>query len=46
MKSTFTTANGLNVHAFSYRGTEAGISQRTVNEAAAIVQYMNTNVLK
>lgn len=32
---------GFNVHAFSYFSTSAGINQRTVNETAALVAYMN-----
>ncbi len=30
-----------NMHAFSYVGQSAGISQRTVNETAAVVEYLN-----
>jgi hypothetical protein len=30
-----------NVHAFSYTGTGVGISQRTVNESAAVVEYLS-----
>jgi hypothetical protein len=39
---TFNT-NGaqFNIHAFSYFGTAPGISQRTVNETAAVVEYLN-----
>jgi hypothetical protein len=38
-------AGALNVHAFSYVGDRAGINQRTVNETAAVVAYVNANVL-
>ena len=31
----------FNVHAFSYFGQAAGINQRTVNESAAVVAYLN-----
>ncbi|HVY32318.1 MAG TPA: hypothetical protein VHB79_37535 [Polyangiaceae bacterium] len=31
-----------NVHAFSYTERRAGISQRTVNESAAVVSYLST----
>ena len=41
MSATFDDAGRLNVHAFSYDGTRPGISQRTVNETAAIVAYVN-----
>jgi hypothetical protein len=34
-------AFGLNVHAFSYRETSPNISQRVVNETAAVVEYVN-----
>ena len=30
------------LHAFSYRGADFGISQRTVNESAAVAEYLNT----
>jgi hypothetical protein len=30
-----------NVHAFSYTGAGVGINQRTVNESAAVVQYLS-----
>jgi hypothetical protein len=30
----------VSLHAFSYAGTHAAISQRTVNEAAAVVEYL------
>jgi hypothetical protein len=33
-------ASQVNLHAFSYAGTHAAISQRTVNEAAAVVEYL------
>jgi hypothetical protein len=39
--ASFDTTTQLNLHAFSYNGTSPGISQRTVNEAAAIVAYVN-----
>jgi hypothetical protein len=29
------------LHAFSYHGIDAGISQRTVNESAAVAEYLN-----
>ncbi|MBX3231035.1 MAG: hypothetical protein KIT84_36860 [Labilithrix sp.] len=38
-------APGINVHMFSYKGTDAGVHQRTVNETAAVVAYMNEKVL-
>jgi hypothetical protein len=38
---TVDDAKTANVHAFSYFSTNAGISQRVVNETAAIVQYLN-----
>lgn len=31
----------VNVHAFSYAGPDPGINQRTVNESAAVVAYLN-----
>ena len=31
----------VNVHAFSYAGADPGINQRTVNESAAVVAYLN-----
>jgi Pyruvate/2-oxoacid:ferredoxin oxidoreductase delta subunit len=34
----------LNLHAFSYNGTDAMINQRVVNESAAIIDYVNTNL--
>ncbi len=40
---TFETLGQLNLHAFSYLGIYPGISQRTVNETAAIVEYLNQN---
>lgn len=42
MAATFISAESqFNIHAFSYFGQSAGISQRTVNETAAIVEYLN-----
>jgi hypothetical protein len=37
--------DGLNVHAFSYRDGNAMVSQRVINETAAIVTYLNGTVL-
>ena len=34
----------VNVHAFSYDGRLVGINQRTVNESAAVVQYLADHV--
>jgi hypothetical protein len=31
------------LHAFSYRGFDFGISQRTVNESAAVAEYLNAS---
>jgi len=31
------------LHAFSYRGTDFGISQRTINESAAVAEYLNSS---
>jgi hypothetical protein len=39
----FDATGSFNVHAFSYVGTDPGINQRTVNETAAIVAYLNAN---
>ena len=37
----------LNVHAFSYAlRQQVAVNQRTVNESAAVVQYLNANLLK
>ncbi|NOU27191.1 MAG: hypothetical protein HOO96_04715 [Polyangiaceae bacterium] len=44
MTPSFDDAGSLNVHAFSYNGVRPGINQRTVNEAAAVVHYLATNV--
>jgi hypothetical protein len=44
MTPSFDDAGTLNVHAFSYNGNRPGINQRTVNEAAAVVHYLSTNV--
>ncbi|MBL9037799.1 MAG: hypothetical protein JNG84_04715 [Archangium sp.] len=41
---TFTPTALLNLHAFSYVGRDVGISQRTVNETAAVVAYLNSLV--
>ncbi len=38
--------NGLNVHMFSYRGTEPMIAQRVINETASFVAYVNENLLR
>jgi hypothetical protein len=39
---TFDPKGAPNFHMFSYVGRQAGISQRTVNETAAIVAYLNS----
>lgn len=36
---------GVDVHMFSYKGKVASIHQRTVSESAAVVAYLNANVL-
>jgi hypothetical protein len=42
LSATFENEEPLtNVHAFSYTGTRAGINQRTVNESAAVVEYLS-----
>jgi hypothetical protein len=44
MAATFSAADGpfgVNIHAFSYVGASPAISQRVVNETAAIVEYLN-----
>jgi hypothetical protein len=41
MTSTFDHTALLNLHAFSYIGKNPSINQRTVNETAAIVEYLN-----
>ena len=41
MSPTFDPAGAFDVHAFSYVGTAPGINQRTVNETAAIVAYLD-----
>src|SRR5262249_49943038 len=42
MNPTLSSADGqLNVHAFSYLKQTPGINQRTVNETAAVVEYLN-----
>jgi hypothetical protein len=38
---TYDTQGEFNVHAFSYIGRQAGINQRTVNETAAVIAYLN-----
>ena len=43
MSPTFDATGVFNVHAFSYVEGDAGISQRTVNETAAIVEYLNAS---
>lgn len=40
---TFNAAVGFDVHAFSYFAQTPAINQRTVNESAAIVDYLNRN---
>jgi hypothetical protein len=40
---TFSADLGFDVHAFSWFATIPAINQRTVNESAAIVRYLNTN---
>jgi hypothetical protein len=37
--------DGLNLHAFSYRDGEPMINQRVINETAAFLVYVNTQVL-
>ena len=34
-----------NLHAFSYLGTQLTVSQRTANESAAVVEYVNSKIL-
>jgi hypothetical protein len=44
MAATFRAVDapfGLNIHVFSYVGTSPTISQRVVNETAAVVEYLN-----
>lgn len=43
MAPQFDATGAFNVHAFSYVGSDPGINQRTVNETAAIVAYLNAN---
>lgn len=44
--STLDDFNGFgNLHAFSYFGTGVGINQRTVNESAVVVKFLNEQVL-
>ena len=47
MKRTtpITATSAFNLHAFSYSGESAMISQRVVNETAALVAYVNGTVL-
>jgi hypothetical protein len=40
--ATYDVTASFNVHAFSYVDTSPGINQRTINETAAIVAYLNT----
>ena len=40
-----TVKGGGALHAFSYKGTLALVSQRTANETAAVCDYVNTKVL-
>jgi hypothetical protein len=42
---TSVDAAGINVHMFSYKGKVASVHQRTVNESAAVVAYVNAKVL-
>ncbi len=47
MQPTEPNTGFLNVHAFSYTlNRQVAVNQRTVNESAAVVQYLNTNLLK
>jgi hypothetical protein len=42
LEATFEDEEPLtNIHAFSYTGTNVGINQRTVNESAAVVEYLS-----
>ena len=41
MNPTFDATAGFNLHAFSYSATDPAINQRTVNETAAIVEYLS-----
>ncbi len=41
MKPTFNQGAELNIHSFSYVGADFAVNQRTVNETAAIVAYLN-----
>jgi hypothetical protein len=45
MAPSFDNRGSLNLHAFSYLGVRPGISQRTVNEAAVVVSYVNRAIL-
>jgi hypothetical protein len=40
-----TTSSPFNLHAFSYSGSNAMINQRVINETAALVAYVNGQVL-
>lgn len=40
LRTTVASA-GFNLHAFSYLGSEPGISARTAHESAAVVEYLN-----
>lgn len=42
---TSVDTTGVDVHMFSYKGANASIHQRTVNETAAVVAYLNAQVL-
>jgi hypothetical protein len=41
MTATFDATARFHLHAFSYSGTDPAINQRTVNETAAIVEYLS-----
>jgi hypothetical protein len=41
MAPSFDLDGGFNLHAFSYAARSPGINQRTVNETAAVVAYLN-----
>ena len=45
MKLTSIDTSGIDVHMFSYKGKVASNHPRTVNESAAVVAYLNANVL-
>jgi hypothetical protein len=45
MRATSVDASGIDVHMFSYKGKVASVHQRTINESAAVVAYLNAKVL-